>query len=255
MTENTKLTNQLFLVTGASSGLGLAVALQLIQNGHKVFLVARRENILQEMSEKYPKQVHYYAGDVCAELFIKQLALKLPDNITGAFINAGGPPAKTTLETTLQDWDLAYNQLIRWKIQLTQILIPKFQANIYGRIVFSESTSITRPVKNLILSNSLRMAIIGLVKTLALEHEKSGITFNILAPGYHATKALDRLYEKLSLQDKTTIKDAKVKIASSVPVGNIGSVEDYASLAAWLLSEKSSFVTGQIFNIDGGASI
>jgi 3-oxoacyl-[acyl-carrier protein] reductase len=159
------------------------------------------------------------------------------------------------LETTLQDWDLAYNQLIRWKIQLTQILIPKLLKNQYGRIVYTESTSINRPVKNLVLSNSLRMSIIGFVKTLVLEHGKSGITFNILAPGYHDTRALERLYKKLSVQDEITIDEAKLKLTSSIPVGEIGSVDDYASLASWLLSLKSSFVTGQVFTIDGGASI
>lgn len=255
MSQKKDKSKQYFLITGASSGLGYAVTMQLLKEGHHLFLVARRENILQELFKNHSKQIHYMAGDVCENEFIKQLNLQLPDSISGAFINAGGPPAKTILETTLQDWDLAYNQLIRWKIQLTQILIPKLLKNYYGRIVFSESTSINRPVKNLVLSNSLRMAIIGFVKTLVLEHERSGITFNILAPGYHDTSALERLYNKISLQDKITIDEAKAKLSSSIPAGNIGSVDDYASLASWLLGFKSSFVTGQIFTIDGGASI
>jgi 3-oxoacyl-[acyl-carrier protein] reductase len=255
MSEKKIASIQYFLIIGASSGLGHAVAMQLLKEGHHVFLVARRENILFELFQNHSKQVQYLAGDVCDEEFIKQLDLHLPDCLTGAFINAGGPPAKTMLETTLQDWDLAYNQLIRWKIQLTQILIPKLLKNQYGRIVYSESTSINRPVKNLVLSNSLRMSIIGFIKTLVLEHDKSGITFNILAPGYHDTSALERLYKKLSVQDEITLDEAKIKLTSSIPAGEIGSVDDYASLASWLLSKNSSFVTGQVFTIDGGASI
>lgn len=248
-------TSQKFLITGASSGLGLEVANQLIAQGHEVILVARRKSLLEETVLKFTNKATYLAGDLTDEKFINQLIMKLPLDLSGVYINAGGPPAKLFSETTLTDWDEAYKILIRWKVLLIQNLLPIFKKNNYGRIILSESTSINRPVKNLVLSNSLRMTIIGLVKTLVMENQKSGITFNILAPGYHETKALERLYEKLSIQEGISIKQAKDKLASSIPTGETGSVEDFASLVSWLLCSKSSFVTGQIFTIDGGVSI
>ncbi len=248
-------TIQKFLITGASSGLGLEVARYLLAQGHDVFLVARRESLLEEINLEFSNKATCLAGDLTDEKFLHQLVKKLPADLNGVFINAGGPPAKLFTETTLNDWDEAYKILIRWKVFLIQNLLPIFKKNDYGRIILSESTSINRPLKNLVLSNSLRMAIIGLVKTLVMENQKSGITFNILAPGYHETKALERLYEKLSIQEGISIYQAKDILTSAIPTGKTGSVEDFASLASWLLSSKSSFVTGQIFTIDGGVSI
>lgn len=249
------INREIFLITGASSGLGLAVANALIHNGHEVILVARNESKLKEICAKQPQQASYICGDLSQESFVRYMVSKLPENLSGAFINAGGPPAKTTAETTLEDWDNAYNLLIRWKVQLTRELIPLFQKQGYGRIVYSESTSVTRPVENLALSNSLRMAIVGLTRTLVNEYKNSGITFNVLAPGYHETKALERLYDKLSQQQSITVDKARELIAQKIPTGSTGDVLHYASLACWLLGSQSDFITGQVINVDGGVSI
>lgn len=253
--SSTNKSNNTYLVTGASSGLGEAVAEKLLINGNSVILTARTEKKFKELSSKYPNQVVYYIGDVNNAEFINQLIQSLPSNLIGAFINAGGPPAATFEESSLEDWDLAYKLLVRWKIQLVKGLLPILQKNKKGRVLFSESNSITRPIKNLVLSNSMRMVIIGLSKTLVLEYPKSGITFNILAPGSHDTKALDRLYDKLCNQKGIAIKEAKEIITAAIPTGKTGSPSDYASLAQWILTGPSDFLTGQVVNIDGGTSV
>jgi 3-oxoacyl-[acyl-carrier protein] reductase len=102
------------------------------------------------------------------------------------------------LETNLDDWDTAYNSLLRWKVELIKALLPTFQNQNYGRIVFIESMSVKQPVANLVLSNSLRLAVVGFVKTLSQEVSKDGITVNILAPGFHDTPAAQRLFVKRS---------------------------------------------------------
>lgn len=244
-----------YLITGASTGLGWAVAKKLLENDYNVLLTARTSKSFTELAQKFSGQVRYYIGDVMDEKFINHLIESVPSDLAGVFINAGGPPAATLEETSLSDWDDAYRLLIRWKVQLVKGILPIFQNNQAGRVLFSESSSITRPIKNLGLSNSLRMAIIGLAKTLVLENLKSGITFNILAPGYHETKALERLYNKLSEQKNISFEDAKRLIPTAIPTGKTGSPDDYASLANWILTGPSDFLTGQVLNIDGGTSI
>src|SRR5690554_3524066 len=125
----------------------------------------------------------------------------------------------------------------------------------YGRIVFSESTSVTRPVENLGLSSSLRMAIIGYMKTLVLENQGSGLTFNMLAPGFHETKAVERLFKKKSEQQNISRDAAKEQMQQTVPTRSMGQPEDFAALALWLLSPQSNFITGQILHLDGGTSV
>lgn len=244
-----------YLITGASSGLGNSVAKKLLQSKQNVILSARSEEPLKKLKKEFYGQVHFLTGDVTKEDFINKLVEATPNNVAGLFVNAGGPPAATIRETTLSDWDNAYNLLVRWKVQLIQGILPKLIQHQFGRVLFSESTSITKPVQNLVLSNSLRMAIVGFCKTLALENQNSGITFNVLAPGYHETKAVERLYKKLSEQNKISIEEAKKLIAQDIPTGTTGSPDDYASLAQWFLTGESNFITGQVINIDGGTSI
>ena len=243
------------LVTGAGSGLGYAVAQNLLKSEHSLFVVARNTDSLEKLKQAYPKQLEIIPGDLREPAFIKELAAKMPRDLGGAFINAGGPPAATLEETSMAQWDEAYRQLIRWKVQLSQLLLPGFKRNKYGRLLYSESTSITRPVDNLGLSNSLRMAIIGYVKTLVLENSNSGITFNIIAPGYHETKAVERLYRKLSEQQNISLGQAQKLLTAKIPTGSIGNANDYASLAAWILSEQAAFLNGQVINLDGGTSV
>ncbi|TCO06020.1 SDR family oxidoreductase [Natronoflexus pectinivorans] len=248
-------TSQTYLITGASSGLGLAVAKNLALKRQKVIAVARGEEKLIQLKSSHSDFVSIHVGDVTDDNFLMNLTASLPEKIHGVFINAGGPPAGRFEDLSISEWDDAYQLVIRWKIQLVKHLLPVFLKQNYGRFLFSESTSVTRPVSNLVLSNSLRMAIVGLVRTLVTEYKSTGITFNVLAPGFHETKAIERLYKKLSEQKNISLTEAKKQLDESIPVGHTGDPQDYAELASWLLSDAASFVTGQVFNIDGGVSV
>ena len=247
-----QISQQHFLVCGASGGFGKAIAETLLQEGAQVTAVARSADKLQALQTAYPKQVKTVVADVTTEASLQTITTAIQQPLHGILLNAGGPPAMSALEATLPDWDNAYASVLRWKIALLKALLPAMQAQQYGRIVSIESVSVKQPVENLVLSNAIRMAVVGYLKTLSQEVAGQGITINIMAPGYHATDAMNRLIDKKAAVAGISREDAAAAMAQQVPVGRLGTATEFASLAAWLFSPHSGFVTGQTFAIEGG---
>lgn len=246
------ITDQLFIVGGATSGFGKAIVTALLAEGARVIAVARGEEKLLEMQSKNPS-LEILVTDITHPAAVAAL-LHLVGNrpLHGIVLNAGGPPAKQTLETTLEDWDNAYKNLLRWKVALTQAFVPGMMKARYGRLLFIESSSVKQPLENLVLSNSLRVAVVNMAKTLSQEIAASGVTLNVLAPGSHNTPAIERIYQKKSEQTGTNAALVREQAIKAIPVGALGSAEDFASLALWLLSPQSRYITGQTFSVDGG---
>lgn len=250
---NLNLKGQVYLVTGASSGFGRAVAEALIKEGAHVLANARSLDKLKELKKMAPTQVDFLAADITIPLE-QDKVLNLIGNrkLAGAFINAGGPPAKSAMECRLNDWDDAYKSLVRWKIRLTKKLVQRMISWGGGNIVFLESISVKQPVENLALSNTFRLAIVGYVKTLSQEVGSKGINLNILAPGYHDTNAMNRIIAKKALMMDISEEEARQLIEAETPMGKMGDANDLASLAMWLFSSHSSYVNGQTISVDGG---
>lgn len=248
-----QLKDQTFLVGGATAGFGNAVARQLIAEGAKIIAVARNEQNLSEFASQFPEQIEAINGDITDSEIIDGIIEHIGDrHLDGMLLNAGGPPAKSALETTMEDWDLGWFTVVRWKIDLVMKLIPKFRQQQYGRILFVESVSVKQPIENLVLSNSLRMAIVGFAKTLSQEVGKEGITVNIMAPGYHETQAVKRVLQKKSETSGITYEEVQKNLEKSIPTGRMGSPDEFGSLATWLLSPHSGYITGQTISVDGG---
>ncbi len=251
---NLSIQHQLFIVGGATSGLGKAIAEALIQEGAHIIAIARNEEQLLQLQSIAPTQVRVLAGDLSnPELIESLIELVGSSTLHGMVVNAGGPPAKTVLETTLEDWDQAYQLILRWKVAITKAFVPNMIKNGYGRILYIESASVKQPMENLVLSNSLRVAVVGMVKTLSQEIAKSGVTLNILAPGSHNTPAIDRIYKKKAEQTGIPFTEIRTAAIQQIPVGALGEAADFASLALWLLSGSSRYITGQTITVDGGA--
>ena len=249
-----KINKQNFIVTGITSGFGRSVAELLLNEGANVIGVARREELLNEMKNSFGDQFDFLAMDITHEDSVNLLIEKIGDTkISGVFVNAGGPPAKSFLETEIADWDNAYDSLLRWKVDLVKQLIPNLIDQNYGRILFLESSSVKQPIENLVLSTSLRLAVVGMAKTISEELANKGITVNVLAPGSHNTSALDRLIHKKSEIESTSFQNAKNEFEKNTKVGFLGDPNDLATIAVWLLSPHSKFVTGQTISIAGGA--
>ncbi len=248
-----RLKDKLFIVTGASSGFGRAIASMLIREEAQVIAVARGMDKLKDLKDEHPA-MEILPLDMTQPGSLQSLAGSVGvRDLTGIVVNAGGPPAKAFLETNMDDWDQAYRQVLRWKVDLAHAFLPFFEKNNYGRYLFIESFSVKQPVPNLVLSNSMRMAVTGFVKTFSDEIAYRGITANVMAPGLHMTPALERLIRKNSEAGGISYEEAIDEMLSHVPVRTTGNVEDFASLAVWLLSPWSSYITGQTISVDGGA--
>ena len=250
---NLELHNRSFIVTGASSGIGKSIAKALIDEGAKVIINARNEDKLLEFKSLFPDQIEILSGDITTDATIsKLLRIINKRQIDGIVLNAGGPKAMPFKKTNISDWDDSYESVLRWKIKLTQEILPYFERNAYGRLLYIESSSVKQPIENLILSTSMRLAVVGFVKSLSMELADNGITMNILAPGYHATPRLEQLFENKALLLGISPEEAKSEFIKETLVGKLGNPDDLASLAVWLLSPKSKFITGQTISVDGG---
>jgi 3-oxoacyl-[acyl-carrier protein] reductase len=244
--------DKLFVVCGATSGFGRSVAESLIKEGAQIIIIARTAAKVEAFCKACPG-IESIVGDVTTDAVIANIIRKIGKRkLDGILVNAGGPPAKSFIETEVGDWDDAYESILRWKVKLTNFLLPIFIEQKYGRLVFIESVSVKQPIENLVLSNSLRLAVVGFAKTLSQEIAHHGITANILAPGYHDTGAMERLFTKKSKLLGITEAEAKTDFESEIKSGSLGNPSDLASLATWLLSPKSSYVTGQTISVDGG---
>jgi 3-oxoacyl-[acyl-carrier protein] reductase len=245
--------NQLFIVGGATSGFGKAIAEALIKEGANIIAIARSNDKLDALKATAPGQVTTIAGDITQTDIIEKIAAVIGNRqLHGILVNAGGPPAKTVLETTLEDWDNAYKNILRWKIAITQTFVPRMKDYHYGRMLYIESSSVKQPLENLVLSNSLRLAVVGFVKTLSQEIAKTGVTLNVMGPGSHDTPAIERIYNKKAEQTGLSAAETRQQGIQQIPVGALGRPEDFASLAVWLLSPASRYITGQTITVDGG---
>ena len=245
--------DKFFLVCGAGSGFGRAIALQLAQEGAKILAVSRSEDKLISLKKSFPENISYIAGDLFNVDFHNKIIVAIENKkLSGALINAGGPPAGGFFDVQINDWENAWQSVVKWKILLVRKLLPLMIENNYGRLLFIESVSIKKSVDNLILSNVFRSAMVGFVKTIAKESADKGVTANILAPGYHKTAAMERLFVKVAQNENITIEQAVQRFEKNIPVGKMAVAEEITPLALYLLSPLARYVTGEVFSHDGG---
>ncbi len=247
------LKNKYFIVGGAGSGFGRAISERLASEGAQVLAVSRTEDKLKSLSVNYPNNIDYICGNIM-NCEVQQLILERcsKHEIYGVVFNASGPPAGGISDVNMDMWDEAWNSIVRWKIDFTYKLLPILKEQDSARLLYIESISVKEPIKNLVLSNALRPAIVGFVKTLSKEVAQCGVNANILAPGYHSTSAMERLFLKKSNSEGISIPEAKALFESEIPAGKMGKPEEMASIACWLLSPLSRYVTGQTISHDGG---
>jgi 3-oxoacyl-[acyl-carrier protein] reductase len=256
---DTGLTNRVAIISGASQGLGKATATAFAAEGTHLAICARNETALEQLAgglrERFGVQVHFEVCDVHSREAIEQFVRNthnLFDRVDVCVTNAGGPPAKQFLETTQADWDDAFALNLRSAVDFARTVIPYMQKQQWGRIVTISSITVKQPQPQLVLSNAIRAGIMGLVRSLANEFGKDGITANNVGPGYTATDRLIELATKRSAATGKTLDEIEQTWIDQIPVRRLGKPEEIAGAIVWLASERAAFITGQTILVDGG---
>jgi 3-oxoacyl-[acyl-carrier protein] reductase len=223
-------------------------------------MCARNENALRaaadEIRQKQKAEVYTETVDVTdadgVKRFVDTVAQKF-GRVDICVTNAGGPPAKRFLDTTVEDWRKALDMNFLSVVYFAHAAIPHMQRNRWGRFITITSLTTKQPITDLVLSNAVRTAVVGLVKSLANEHGKDGILFNNVGPGFTAT---DRLKDLAAARSKATGKTEQEIFdgwAADSPLKRVGKPEELADTIVWLASERASYITGQTVLVDGGS--
>ncbi len=240
------------VVTGASRGIGRAIASALAAEGADVIAAARNAQKLQELAlQPVSGTIRPHVADMSSEADIQGLAGELGKADILVF-NTGGPPFGTASEITDTAWIGQFEAMFLSAIRLTRLALPGMRARRYGRILLVVSSGVIQPIPNLALSNALRSGLVGWAKTLASEVAGDGVTVNCLAPGRIATDRIVEFDQARAKRDGTTEEQARKASLVTIPAGRYGEADEFAAMAAFLASPKASYMTGGIIRIDGG---
>jgi len=241
------------LVTAASKGLGRACAETLAAEGAHVFISSRNPTSI-EAAARAIGAAGWSASDVSKSAEPESLVAEAAAKLGGLDIlvaNAGGPPPGTFQSTSLEAWEAGFQLTLMSAVRLVRAALPHLQASDQGRIVFITSISVRQPLASIALSNSLRGAVTGLAKTLALELAGDRITVNCLAPDAILT---DRI-RNLTGGSGPDADEALKRRAAAAPMGRFGDPEEFGAACAFMCSRHAGYITGQTLGIDGGALI
>ena len=249
------LSGRVALVTAASKGMGKASAMGLAAEGAKVVMCARTESDLktaaEEIRAKTRAEVLAIPADVTKKDDVTALvdrALKTFGQIDILVANAGGPPRGYFEDMTDEQWQGAFDVSLLSVVRLVRGVLPSMTARRWGRILTIQSVSVKQPIPELLLSNAVRPGVAGMMKTLAGQLGKDGITVNTVCPGKIMT---DRFLggQKISGLSR---EEYLARAVEDVPVGRVGTPEEFANMIVFLASERASYVTGVSVQVDGG---
>ena len=254
-----ELKNRTALVAASSHGLGLATAEAFAAEGCRVAMCSRNQQSLEAAAEnirkRYNAEVFAEALDVTDAASVSRFVAAMAGKFGSVDIcvtNAGGPPAKGFLAATLEDWQGAIDANFLSTVYFAREVIPHMQRKHWGRIITITSITTKQPVADLVLSNAVRAAVVGLVKSLANEFGKDGILVNNVGPGFTATERLKELAKARSAASGKGEQEIFDAWAADAPLKRLGEPRELAETIVWLASERASYVTGQTVLVDGG---
>jgi 3-oxoacyl-[acyl-carrier protein] reductase len=254
------LKDKVAIVAASSHGLGRAAAERFAAEGARLAICSRDEKSIQGVAEslraEYRTDVLAQACDVTDAAAVHRFCSATAERfgrIDVCVTNAGGPPAKGFLAVSVDEWRRAVDLNFLSVVHFAREVIPHMQRQRWGRFITITSVSVKQPVPELILSNSVRSAVVGLIRSLANEFGRDGILFNNVGPGFTDTDRVRELADLRAKAGSTTPDAIKAQWAAATAVGRIGRPEEVADAIVWLASERASNITGQTILVDGGS--
>jgi 3-oxoacyl-[acyl-carrier protein] reductase len=252
------LTNKVALVVASSQGLGKAIATQLVKEGVNVMLTSRNSKKLQEVQDELQSlgkgRVEYCQADITKAEDIQALVRKTTEvfgEIDILINNAGGPPSGKFEQFTDEDWQKAFELNLLSYVRLIREVLPELKSH-GGRIINIASSSIKQPIPGLLLSNTFRLGIVGITKTLAEELAPFNILINTIAPGRIATDRVAFLDQVKAEKLGTTSEQVAKQSKSTIPLKRYGRPEEFANVVTFLVSDANTYMTGSSLLVDGG---
>ncbi|MDQ6771109.1 MAG: SDR family oxidoreductase [Gemmatimonadota bacterium] len=253
------LRGKVALVAASSKGLGRAVAEELAAEGAHLVMCARGAETLGQTAESIRQKSAVKVVDVAADVSDPNDAARVVKTAFDEFgqvdilvTNSGGPPSGPFESLTPEMWDAATRLLLKSAVELTRAVLPGMKGRRWGRILNVTSIAAKQPIQGLMLSNSLRAAVIGFARTLANEVAPFGVTVNNLLPGYTRTDRVQELARATAGNGGSSNSDIVSKWEKEIPMGRLGEPREFAALAAFLASERASYITGSSIAVDGG---
>jgi 3-oxoacyl-[acyl-carrier protein] reductase len=253
------LKDKVAVVAAASGGLGFAVALGLSREGAKVAICSRDEARIEAAAELIRSQtggeVFAASVDVTDESQVHSFVVATEQQFGRVDIgvsNCGGPASKKFDQTTTTDWEKAYQTSFLSTLYFAQALLPGMRERRWGRFLTITSSAVKQPLDGLILSNSVRSAVSGLVKSLSNEYGPDNVLIHNVCPGFTATDRLMSLAEQIAGQENITVDQVVARWAGDTALKRIGTPEEFADTVVFLASERASYLTGTSLAVDGG---
>lgn len=249
------------IVTAASKGIGRAIAHGLAAEGTNVVMGSRDQAAIESAAAAIRSatgaNVVALTADVTREADNRRIvdtAVERFGSIDILINNAGGPKPGQFATLNDADWQAGFELTLMSVVRLTRLCVPHMRQRGGGRIINVESSSVKVPIDNLLLSNSIRSAVIGLAKTLSLELAGDNILVNTVCPGRIHTDRIDQLDRVMAERSGQSFEAVRTASVAAIPLGRLGTPEEFANMVVFLASEPASYITGVTICVDGGAT-